>query len=77
MRMTNKVYIDVPLREFCSQSSYLQIALYFVTSIHMTFGGTLYVHPPLLEQQPSFTGLRTMNLSFSKLQVLELSLGQR
>jgi hypothetical protein len=75
MRMTNKVDMDVPLRELCSQSSYQQTASYLVTSTHMTSGGTPYVFPPHLEQKLSFTGLRTKDWSSSTLQELELSSG--
>jgi hypothetical protein len=75
MRMTNKVYMDVPLRELCSQSSYQLTALYLGTSTHMTSGGTPYVLPPHLEQKLSFTGLRTKDWNFSTLQELGLFSG--
>jgi hypothetical protein len=68
-------YMDVPLREACSQSSYQLTALYLGTSTHTTSGGTLYVLPPHLEQKLSFTGLRTKDWSSSILQELELSSG--
>jgi hypothetical protein len=52
---------------------YQLTALYLGISTHMTSGGTPYVLPPHLEQNLSFTGLRTKDWSSSTLQELELS----